>query len=243
MFRATANVITALVFCFLPSYGIADAPSAPVPITEILQSSRPPNLFKLAYQRQEGLCESIGKELNVASEPGTNRGNYFGMLTATAGNAFWSMIPDNSDVKGLYVEYTLANIFNDGTSHVVFRAHGSLGGREFDSLYADPEPDNGGIKAAIHRTAPGGSFDDVFAAPPGKLQDYYAIANAGLAANRGLPRFDIVKTSKITYIVEGSFYELAPFDAILVYVGHPNHEFSLECSFDPQTVIPTSPPE
>lgn len=227
---STATVVTA-----------AGSDGLQVSISDVLERGRPANLFKVTYQRDEGICRSIARELNKGHETGSNHGDYFGILTATDFNITWSLVPRSASVSALYVEQARADVFNDGEPHVVFRVHGSLGGREFDSLYADRGSGQNDISSALKRVAPQGEFEDQFAVPPGDLLDYYAVAHAGLPEDRGLRRYDIIALHNATYVVEGSFYVFAPFDAILVYRGHSDHTFSIECSLDPQTTIPPQP--
>jgi hypothetical protein len=241
MLRAFLVIFVSCICSTTTWPSVADSNTAQFTVEHILDEGRPPNLFKLTYQNSEGACDSVAREINTGRAPGSNRGDYFAILTATNSNVTWSLVPRIADLKALYVEETRADIFNDGQLHIVFRVHGSVGDREFDSLYADRIADQSSSTSALNRVAPQGKFNSAFAVPPGALQDYYATVHAGLPENRGLPRYDIIKVHEVTYVVEGSFYAFAPFDAILVYVGRPDHEFSVECSFDPQTVIPPQP--
>lgn len=230
--------------CFIGTlYPVCDpkANASTPSVAEVLENGRPRNLFRLTFERQQGACDAVLQELNAPTQPDPNRSDYFGTLTRTESNVAWSLHSNTAGLKALYVEETTVDIFNSGVSHLVFRVHGSLGGREFDALFVDPDTTDGNSAKALGRIAPNGEFDDAFAVPSANVQDYYAIANAGLAENRGLLRFDIIKVDGITYIVEGSFYEFASFDAVLIYRGSPDREFSLVCSLDPQTTIPPQP--
>lgn len=214
----------------------SDSSAPPPSVPEIFKYGRPADLFKLVFARSTGVCDAINAELSTpnAGEPARD---YFALLSATTSNAHWTLLDAALSPQKVRTDFALADIYNDGIARLVFRPHGLLGGREFDALYVDPANDTANVSQALQHIAPNGGLNTAFAVAPGNTQDYYDSAGLPGSDVRGLLRFDVARVDGTTYVVEGSFYELATFDALLFYRGHPERTFTLECAFDPVTTL------